>query len=261
MDENSRDIALEQRIDAYINGELSEEEAKELWVELLKQPENISRLQTEIDLARMYRQDKSLLNRYWKWFASAAAVILLIISINVLMSDHVNPIKTWTESSIDVVSNMASAEVTRSSETMLNPADSLLNAGFKAAVSGDLENAGQIFQRVADDFANTSAASKAHLNLGILQYNSGDYASSIESFNKAISQAQGDSLIMEQSYWYKSNALVNSDLFKEARDAVEKSYQYGRIYKNQSLKLLKRLDYELGNIDYDNFEKQMQESE
>ena len=257
MDENSRDIALEQKIDAYIKGQLTDEEAKELWVELLKQPENISRLQTEIDIARIYRAEPSLLKQYWKWFASAAAVILLVISINVLMFDNVNPVKTWTESSINIVNNMASAEVTRSSETMLDPADSLLNAGFKAAVSGSLETATQIFHRVTNDFTDTSAASKAHLNLGILQYNSGDYASSIENFNNAISLGEGDSLILERSYWYKGNALINSGLMKEARDAVDKSYQYGQLYKNQSLKLLKRLDYELGNIDYDNFEEQM----
>lgn len=260
MKEKSRDINLEHQIDAYIKGQLSDEEAKQLWVELLKRPEYIAMLKTQVDLARLYQSNASAGGRYWKWITSAAAMVLLIVTIHILTVDTVRPVGVYTETTINMMHHMASAEVTRSSETDLDPADSLLNAGFKAAVSGNIEESAAIFQRVITEYSDASAVSKARLNLGILQYNSGNYNASIDNFRRAIAQGGDDSLLTEQSYWYLSNAYVNTDRLEEARNAVKKSYESGKIYKKESFRLLKRLDYELGNIDYDNYEQQTQES-
>lgn len=261
MNNNSRDIDLEQKVDAYVKGRLSEEEAEQLWVELMKHPEYIALLQTEIDLSRTYQQPSGKNSYYWKWIAAAAAVILLVVTINVLSPNKPGPISIWTHSNIGIAENMASAEVTRSATTALDPADSLLNTGFKAALSGRVDEAMNIFQGVVKQYDTTRAASKAHLNLGILQYNAGKYSKCVDSFNNAISTAGDDSLLIERSYWYLSNAFVNTNQLKQARKAVEQAFSMGDIYKKQSFKLLKRLDYELGNIDFDNFEQQMKESE
>jgi hypothetical protein len=82
--DHTRDTALEQSIDAYLKGALSEKEVKELWICLLKKPAYIPLLKTEIDLLRAYGtkqeavEDKS---SYHKWATTAAAVIILIIMI------------------------------------------------------------------------------------------------------------------------------------------------------------------------------------
>lgn len=261
MTDNSRDIDLEKKIDAYIKGQLPEEEVEQLWVELMKHPEYIGLLQTEIDLSRTYQQQSTTNSYYWKWIAAAAAVILLVVTINVLSPNKPGPVSMWTQSNINMAENMASAEVTRSTTTVLDPADSLLNTGFKAALSGQIDKAMNIFQRIVKQYDTTRAVSKAHLNLGILQYNTGAYLKSVDSFNNAISTAGDDSLLIERSYWYLSNAFVNTNQLKQARMAVEQAFSMGDIYKKQSFKLLKRLDYELGNIDFDNFEQQIKETE
>lgn len=264
MDNKSRDIELEQRIDAYVKGRLSEDEAEQLWIQLMKQPEYIPLLETEVDLAKFHTRKQQATNDtsyYWKWIASAAAVILLFITINVLTTADQEPLNAWSINHISLEENLSSAEVTRSSVSALEPADSLLNAGFKAAVSGQNDSAIAIFEQIATNSNSVAAVSKAHLNLGILKYNSGNFSGSIKDFNKAISTAADDSLLIEQSYWYLGNAHLNTGQIKQARNAVEHAFRMGNIYKKEASKLLKRLDYELGTIDFDDFEQQMKENE
>lgn len=74
MNNDSSNIELQKQIDDYIKGNLSEDEARELWKELLKQPESIDRLQTKIDLTRYHQQadnPKNTFSQYYKWFAAA----------------------------------------------------------------------------------------------------------------------------------------------------------------------------------------------
>lgn len=263
MDNKAENNNIEQRIDAYIKGQLSDEEVQDLWMQLVKHPEYISLLQTELDLTRIYNQKAQSQNttgHYWKWIASAAAVIVFIITLNILTTNDLQPLKSLGQTNINLVENLASAEVTRSG-TALDPADSLLNTGFKAAISGQIETAIRIFEDIIVRYDSTRAVPKAYLNLGILKYNSGDFDGCIESFNQAISNARDDSLLIEQSYWYLGNAFVNTNELPKARDAVKKAFEMGETYKKEAFRLLKRLDYELGNIDFDNFEQQMKENE
>jgi hypothetical protein len=55
MTEETRNTELEKKIDAYIKGNLSNDEVKSLWVDLLRQPEYISLLKTEIDVTRLHQ--------------------------------------------------------------------------------------------------------------------------------------------------------------------------------------------------------------
>jgi len=263
MENHPRDDNLERSIDAYLKGQLSEEEVQELWIQLMKQPEYISMLQTEVDVARIYKSEaknKPIPLYYWKWIASAAAIILLVVSINVLSDNEQKSIDEWSQEFIVLADNLSSAEVKRSSTNTLDTADSLLNTGFKAAVSGQHQTAMAIFEKIIAQYDSDGPVSKAHLNLGILKYNAGDFEGSIDNFKNAISTTGGDSLLIEQSYWYLGNALINTDQLQKAREAVEHAHEIGNIYKNEAFKLLKRLDYELGNIDYDDFKEQIQES-
>jgi hypothetical protein len=84
MKKHVRDSALEQGIDAYLKGTLSEKEVKELWVRLLKKPEYISLLKTEIALLRFYRTEQEAVDNKsscQKWLTATAAVIILAIMI------------------------------------------------------------------------------------------------------------------------------------------------------------------------------------
>lgn len=260
--EKSRDIELEKKIDAYIKGELSPEEVDDLWVELLKKPEYIDLLETEIDIKRLYeeRQKKERPVYYLKWIAAAAAVILIVVAINFFATHSQKSIQEWTQTEITLSENLASAPVTRSATEVASP-DSMLNIGFKAAVEGNIERAKEIYNSILQQYDDPVVVSKAYLNLGILQYNSGNFETSIESFSNAIAINQNDRLLTERAYWYMGHAYINTNQLKEARSAIQQAYNLGEIYKDEAFKMLKRLDYELGNIDYDNFEEQINGSQ
>jgi hypothetical protein len=55
------------------------------------------------------------------------------------------------------------------------------------------------------------------------------------------------------------NAYINLEKLKEARDAIHHTYTMDGIYRKPALRLLKKLDHKLGNVDFDNFEQQMKE--
>lgn len=48
-----RKLSLAKRIDAYLKGDLDEEESERLWVELLQHPEYIDYLETEQAVRRI----------------------------------------------------------------------------------------------------------------------------------------------------------------------------------------------------------------
>lgn len=260
--DKSRDIELEKKIDAYIKGELSSKEVEALWVELLKKPEYIDLLETEIDVKRLYeaREKNQTTTYYWKWIAAAAAVVLIVLAINFFDTDSHKSLQEWTEAEITLSENLASAPVTRSASEIASP-DSMLNIGFKAAVEGNINRAKEIFKSILDQYDNPEILSKAYLNLGILQYNSGSFETSIGSFRNAITINQDDQLLTERAYWYMGHAYINIKQLKEARSAIQQAYNLGEIYKEEAFKMLKRLDYKLGNIDYDNFEEQINGSQ
>ena len=259
MDDQSADN-LHKKIDAYLRGDLSQEEVEELWVELLKNPEYIDELQTEIDIARLYEQKKQASRKssrfaYGKWLAAAAAVALLVISINYFNRDVQKPLEEWTTSQIILSENLASSPVTRSASNIATQ-DSLLNAGFKAAIEGDEERASKIYQSIIERYDTVVVVSKAHLNLGILKYNAGDFEKSIDNFRKALATERDNPMVEEQASWFISNALINTKQLKEAREHLQGIYTSGQIYSEEAYKLLKRLDYEMDNINYDDSHNQ-----
>lgn len=272
MNNNSRDINLEKQIDAYIKGHLSEEEVDKLWVELLKNPEYIDLLETEIAVKKVFdeRNRKEVskpatpvfaLKKSWKWLAAAASVAILVIAINLLKVDSEQSLQQLALSDINIAESLASPEVLRNQEGRLADADSLLNIGFRAAVSGELSKALKLYQEVIETYKNEPAVAQAYLNIGIIKYNSGDYEPASEAFSNALKEVKEEPLLKEKAYWYLGNAYINLDRLEEAREAIHKTYALDGIYRKPAFRLLRKVDYELGNVDFDNFDEQIKEGE
>lgn len=235
---------LEKKIDAYVKGDLSENEAQKMWAELLKHPLYIDWLQTEIDLTRHHRQTTRQGNfqQYWKWAAAAAAVVLVVAGLNLLSSETLND---YTVERILLRENLATAGVMRSDEPNSEIVDSLLNIGFESAVSGNINKAVSIYEEVIEKYPNTPYAAKAHLNTGIITYNRGKYTSAISSFEKVVSVVDQNNFIIEQAYWYMGNALINIEKYRRAHEALKKAYQLNGIHKEDAQRLLEKLKQEL----------------
>lgn len=271
----SRDIELEQKIDAYIKGRLSEEEAQKLWEKLLQRPDYIELLKTELGVKSILEKRSSNNNststekssiiysiqKSWKWMAAAAAVALLVVSINFFQLDTTKSLQSEVPGQLNLAENLSSAEVFRNQKTETLPADSLLNQGFKAALSGDISKAVAAYDEIINKYDDESAATKAYLNKGIIQYNNGSFGESIESFKAVIKRDTKREVLEEKAYWYMGNAYINIEQLEKAREAIHKVYSMDGIYRKPSFRLLKKLDYKMDNVDFDNFEEQVKEGQ
>jgi len=275
MNKMSRDIELEKKIDAYIKGKLSEEQAQELWEKLLQRPDYIELLKTELGVKSILEKRSSSddstsaeessiiysIQKSWKWMAAAAAVVLLVVSVNFFQLDTNKSLQSEVPGEFNLAENLSSAEVFRGQKTETLPADSLLNHGFEAALSGDISKAIAAYDQIISKYSDKSAATKAYLNKGIIQYNSGGFGESIESFKAVINRNTERDVLEEKAYWYMGNAYINIEQPEKAREAIQKVYSMDGIYRKPSFRLLKKLDYKLGNVDFDNIEDQIKEGE
>lgn len=258
----SRDIELEKRIDAYIKGHLTEEQGQKLWEELLKKPEYIELLNTEIEMRSIAAGSDSRespeendhhalihsLQNSWKWIAAVAAVIIVAVAINFFRID--SPEQTLEKLALNEIllsENLASAPTLRSDQSQITPGDSLLNQGFKAAISGDLSEAVEVYDLIIAEYPDQPVAVQAHLNKGIIQFNGSNFEEAIVSFKEMISQAEEESFIREKGYWYLGNAYINTDSLNRAHDAIFETYSMEGIYRNPAGDILQKLDEQLGN--------------
>jgi len=266
----SRDLELEKQIDAYIKGKLTEEQALELWEKLLENPDYIELLDTELGLKSILEErassdsaddtdvssakERSIIysiQRYWKWMAAAAVVIILVVAVNILRINTSQNLKNVAVKNIQLAENLSSARILRSQSSGLSVADSLLNVGFEAAISGNVGKALAMYNKIITDHGDEPAVVKAFLNRGIIQYNNGKFDHSISSFRKVLANInKKNPILKEKALWYMGNAYINTDRLEQARNAIHSVYAMDGIYRHSAFRLLKKLDYKLGNVDF-----------
>lgn len=278
MSDYPRDPDIEQRIDAYIKGRLNQDEIEQLWVELLKKPHYIDLLETELGVktiieekAKAEKRSKSagkeaipvtFLNRNWKWMAAAAAVALLILSINLFQVDNSQILQQMALSDINIAESLESAPVLRSEKAVsLTPADSLLNLGFKAALLGEVERALEFYNQVIERGEDGTATAQAYINIGIIRYNADSFGKAATAFRNALDSIEDHPGLQEKAQWYLGNAYIHMDRLEDAREAIYQAYAADGIYRKPAFRLLRKLDYELGNIDAETYRQQTGENE
>ena len=144
----------------------------------------------------------------------------------------------------------------RSSALGISSADSLLNLGFQAAYTGNNQKALKIFDSIIEQYQQEPYASKAYLNRGIILYNSGDYPNAVVSFNEALSRIEDNRMLTEKAQWFLANAYINTNELEKALKAAGEAYIQNGVFRTQSFRLYQKLNYDLGKIDYENFEEQ-----
>lgn len=258
--DNSRELEIRQKIDAYIKGQLKEEEIQELWNEFAKNPELLDVLELEINVKAIIEEKaKEANNRSriyklpkWTWHAAAAAAITLVALVQLFRVDTPTNIDQFVLQQINP-GEIETANGVRDKDMQISTADSLLNLGFEAVISGNENRALELFDEVIENFGEEPYGSKAFLNKGIILYNEQEYESAIIAFREAAGRVQDSRMISEKAYWYMGNALVNIGDLEAAQEAVFKAYQLDGIFRNPAFRLLKKLSDDLGTSDYEEF--------
>lgn len=259
--EQSREIEIREKIDAYIKGKLSEEEIQELWNEFAKNPELLEVLELEVHVQALIEKQalgkgkEAFIHRLpkWTWHAAAAAVIAIVALVQLFRVDTPVDIQQFVVQNISPA-QLETSDGVRAKDLRITTADSLLNLGFEAVISGDEDRALNLFNEVISKYDEEPYGSKAFLNKGIILYNEGDYESAIDAFREAEERVKSSRMILEKTQWYLGNALINIGELETAYEAVLKTYQMDGIFRQPAFKLLKKLSYDLGKSDYEELE-------
>lgn len=249
-----------QQIDAYIRGELSEEEAEKLWIHLIQHPEHMELLETELAArAALTNTTGSFKIRFMGrpfsgsngWFMAAACVVLVIVSLLFFRIETDSELKRYSLQTISPTEGLETPDVFRAESDNPSTVDSLLSAAYQKALKGDVEEAKNNYEQVIHQHEDPAKAADAHLNLGILHFNFEDYEDASESFQKALDIEQDDEIQRERTWWYLGNAYLNMGDLDKAREAVLKAYNHKGMYQKPSLHLLRSLDYQSGTDEDD----------
>lgn len=257
---NEREEDLYKKIDDYIKGSLTEEEKNALWVEFAKNPALLDQLELEVSVKKLLTDSarkKSTTKIHslpdWVWHASAAAVIVFVALVQLFRVDTPTQLEDFLVANIPN-EQLETANGVRNSEIAITSADSLLNLGFAAVSTGNDSKAIELFLEVASSYNEEPYASKAYLNIGIINYNAGNYEAAIPSFEQASDRAKENRMVSEKAFWYLGNAYVNVGEMEKALVAIGEAYNRDGIFRKPAFVLYQKLNYDLGATDLENAE-------
>ncbi|WP_103664245.1 tetratricopeptide repeat protein [Gracilimonas amylolytica] len=258
---DSREKDIRRKIDAYIKGSLGEEEIQGLWNEFAKDPELLDLLELEVNLKEIIERESGTAGSEdvapirklpkWTWHAAAAAAIILVALVQFFRVDSPATLDQLVVQNIEPSQIETSNAVRAAKDMRITSADSLLNLGFQAFLSGNDDRALDLYEEVIANYNEEPYGSKAYLNKGIIHYNEFEFQTAIHSFEQALERVEDSRMITEKAYWYLGNALVNIGELEEARVAVTKTYQLDGVFRSPAFRLLKKLNQELGYSDYE----------
>mgnify|MGYP003634081086 CR=1 FL=1 len=262
--ENDKTLNLREKIDAYVKGQLGETDIQELWNEVAKNPALLDDLELEVGVKALLTgqeisssKKKATLHTLpnWAWHTAAAAVIALVALLQLFRTPTPTELSQFVLKGISP-DQIETSDALRSSALGISSADSLLNLGFQAAYTGNNQKALKIFDSIIEQYQQEPYASKAYLNRGIILYNSGDYPNAVVSFNEALSRIEDNRMLTEKAQWFLANAYINTNELEKALKAAGEAYIQNGVFRTQSFRLYQKLNYDLGKIDYENFEEQ-----
>lgn len=258
---------IEQKIEAYLNGELSREEVEELWLDLMGQPEYLEHLKTNLALKKRYKHpaftgsmkadepvepftpagagedpetapltpSKGWLRMAWFTIRPAALILAAIMvvasffSLLFVQDSHPTAVQQ-----IDLL-EMEAPEVLRSAEQQIpvEQAETALREAYYMAVENDSETAIERFHYIMEDHPETPEATIAMLNAGILYYNRGDMEAAREQFHQLIERNRLDERNEEKVYWFLSNTYVQLGEYEKAYEWAHQACQkQGRFHED-----------------------------
>lgn len=227
---------LEEKIDQYVNGQLSQKEVDELWAELIQDGYHLDYLKTVANLKEVVKKKKERrkalkMKRYWSY--AAAAVIALTIGFLGVMN--------FQQSGVNGdIQPIQSIELDYYRSPDGNGADNnIIRDAITLANTGQFDQATAMLNKELQRANDPQWISELNLNLGSLYYNEGNYRESTDYFQRIIAQKESsnnnlsteEKLILEKAYWYLGNAYFQLDQLDMAKQNIENAYALNGAYR------------------------------
>lgn len=232
---------LEEKIDQYINGQLSAQEVDDLWVELIQDDYHLDYLKSAANLKAVVerkREEKRAKQKRKYWYYAAAAVIALLVVVLGVMN-----ISLQSDVSVEPVAQVE-LEYYRSGDGAIDSSDEseVIRSAITLANTGRVNEAISLLSSELESASDPNWIAKLSLNLGSLYYNEANYDEAISYFQNVVQHEEYvDVLMVEKAYWYIGNAYFHMDRLAEAQTNIEQAYELNGAYRRVAKSYLNAL--------------------
>ena len=259
---NEHDI--QAKIDAFLDGKLSEKEQEEFWALLLEYPEYNHYLEVNAGLRRMAEERKAAsspkdnmaqepsvhyMAHYKNWIIATAAIFLMVIGFNLLQLAGPEPEGFQPIAGIDLA-ELESLDAFRDPGETPDDLENIFDEGLEAAVLGDIDRAVLVFEDLLEEFPDDPRVAEASFNLGVLLYNEEEYSQARRFFDYTLAIGHQRQQLMEKAWWFKANAELSLEEWEAARESLLYTYGMNGVYRRESFRRLRALDLFLGYVDF-----------
>lgn len=223
---------LEEKIDLYINGQLSAQEVDELWSELIQDGYHLDYLKSAANLKSVIerkREERKAQQKQKYWYYAAAAVIALLITVMGVMnfSFQSNDLSVQPVASVEL-------DYYRSGDGVIDSSSDkkIIQDAISLANTGQVDKAISLLNTELEDASEPEWIAELSLSLGSLHYNENRYKESISYYRNVIDRKDQVGLLMvEKAYWYIGNAYFHMDKLTEAQENIRKAYELNGAYR------------------------------
>lgn len=233
---------IEEKIDRYVNGQLSQKEIDELWAELIQDGYHLDYLKTVANLKEVVKKkkekSKALRLKKYRNYAAAAVIALTIGVLGVM-----NLSQSGANGDIRPIDRIE-LDYYRSGDGTVNvtPDNSVIRDAITLANTGKFDQATALLSKELQQASDPQWISELNLNLGSLHYNEGNYEQATDFFKEVIERETSiDVLTLEKAYWYLGNAYFQLDKLEMAKKHIEKAYALNGAYRRVAKSYLNAL--------------------
>lgn len=251
MKKNSKLIRIQ--IDQFLDGDLSESEVDQLWMKLLKSPEDLDYLETKATLRKMSVEGRAKVsgeakklkdgssnglqrNKITAYASYLAAASVLIVGVTFTYNTLSGP----EYSDLSALA-MIEYETERSSDTVTSEFESYLQTAISLSADGEVSQALNNLENAS--MLDIDDMQKAELFMleGTVHYNANNFESALESFLKVQSLDNVDPLEYEKSIWYTANSQIQLGMNEEAKASLKNVIALDGAFSRMAARNLERL--------------------
>lgn len=253
MERIEQRLGFEERVDRYITNKLAQDQINDLWVEVIEDKRKYEYLKTAAALTQYFSKDntESLSSSEKKEnqlrssqrlkkirnIAAAAGITLAVGVSSVYMYSVDSRQSLMPLSSLDYAVLRSAGD----SDALLQ-VDRDIQSAIALAQSGQYDLAIHRLREVYESTqVNTLTKSEALINVGIIEYNKGDFQSAGQTFQLVIQKYPENIQLLERSAWYLAQSQLAAGDVSSARQTMQQVVEYGGAHSRAADRYLRYL--------------------